>query len=133
MENPAGRGSHGSDYRSRVTVVVLNDFRAYEGDYLELQELDMSKPTSLRLPDKIFAALSAESRRRGVPFPDFTRACLERGLYAEMMTHSCLREAHITAVYETRNLLRRLVAARSQKDVIEARVEAELQMQEERS
>ncbi len=93
----------------------------------------MSRPTSLRLPDKLFAALSAESRRRGVPFPDFTRACLERGLYAETMTHSFLREAHIVAVYETRNLLRRLVAARSQKDVIEARVEAELQMKEERS
>jgi len=49
------------------------------------------------------------------------------------MTHSCLREAHIAAVYETRNLLRRLVAARSQKDVIEARVEAEIQMKEERA
>ena len=93
----------------------------------------MSKPTSLRLPDKLFGALNGEARRRAVPFADFVRACLERGLYAETMTHTCLREAHIAAVYETRNLIRRLVASRSPKDVSEARVEAELQMQEERS
>jgi hypothetical protein len=92
----------------------------------------MSKPTSLRLPDKLFGALTAEARRRGVPFPDFTRLVLERGLWLES-TKGAMRESHAAAIYETRNLLRRLVVARSHKDALEARAEAEQLAREERT
>jgi hypothetical protein len=48
----------------------------------------MSKPTSLRLPDRLFACLSAEARHRGVPLADLDRVCLERGLWMDSIAKS---------------------------------------------
>ena len=91
----------------------------------------MSQPVSLRLDDKLHAVLRSEAGRRRIPFADFVRVCIERGLWIDGVHESGLRQSHLAALYESRNLLRRLVSARSPKDAAEAQAEALAQAKEE--
>ena len=93
----------------------------------------MSQPISLRLDEKLHAALRGEAARRRVPFADFVRTCISHGIWHETVRGSTMQVSHATALYESRNLLRRLVSARSPQDAAEAHLEAVRQVNEEQA
>jgi len=93
----------------------------------------MSHPISLRLDEKLHAALRGEAARRRVPFADFVRNCISHGIWQETVHASSSRDSHVVALYESRNLLRRLVSARSPQDAAEAHLEAVRQVKEEQA